>query len=384
VKGDAAAGAWGDVHYYNYQADCEDPSTYPAARFVSEHGFQSFPSFRVYSAALAPEDWSRDSPLLHFRMRHPDGDAQLLEMIARHFHVPPAGVASAQSDETQRALFDSYLYLTQLQQARCYETAFTTWRMMRSEAAQLMGLLYWQLNDIWQGPSWSTLEYDGTPKLAHHVLRRVFAPLLVSGRLHAAGSPAWRLEVSLSSDRTAPTAGVLTVEVVRWDGEGAAVAARARAVAAPSATSAAWGGSLSEAVASAGCDSISSSWVGGALQSALCYVRLRFDPEEAHVEAPDDGFAWLAPFTFAVLPRAHIRVLQVVRLTASRARVVITSNATAAFVSIDSEAVPGAFNDGAFLLTRGSNRSLEFIAQEPFELTTFEKGLRVRSLRDTY
>lgn len=27
VKGDPSAGAWGDVHYYNYDADCEDPAT---------------------------------------------------------------------------------------------------------------------------------------------------------------------------------------------------------------------------------------------------------------------------------------------------------------------------------------------------------------------
>ncbi len=48
TKRHASAGAWGDVHYYNYAADCEDASTYPLARFVSEHGFQSLPAFDVY------------------------------------------------------------------------------------------------------------------------------------------------------------------------------------------------------------------------------------------------------------------------------------------------------------------------------------------------
>lgn len=28
-----------------------------------------------------------------------------------------------------------------------------------------MGVLYWQLTDTWQGPSWSTIEHDGTWKV---------------------------------------------------------------------------------------------------------------------------------------------------------------------------------------------------------------------------
>ncbi|CAN0493360.1 unnamed protein product [Ectocarpus sp. 8 AP-2014] len=28
-----------------------------------------------------------------------------------------------------------------------------------------MGVLYWQLSDTWQGPSWSTIEYDGAWKV---------------------------------------------------------------------------------------------------------------------------------------------------------------------------------------------------------------------------
>ena len=136
TKRHASAGSRGDIHYYNYQADCEDPSTYPLARFVSEHGFQAFPSMDVYEGVTSPGDWSRDAPFGAFRMRHPDGNAQALAMMARHFRVPPADCGpppchgcSPPCDQTaQRALFASYLYLTQLQQARCYETAFTHWR----------------------------------------------------------------------------------------------------------------------------------------------------------------------------------------------------------------------------------------------------------------
>ena len=41
---------------------------YPLARFISEHGFQSFPSFESYVPVTAPVDHSRDSWLLFYRL----------------------------------------------------------------------------------------------------------------------------------------------------------------------------------------------------------------------------------------------------------------------------------------------------------------------------
>lgn len=43
-----------------------------------------------------------------------------------------------------------------------------------------MGAIYWQLNDIWQGASWSSLEYGGRWKVLHYYSKRFFAPTLVS------------------------------------------------------------------------------------------------------------------------------------------------------------------------------------------------------------
>ncbi len=43
--GDVADPRYGDVHFYDYSSDAWDPATYPAAKFVSEFGFMSLPSF---------------------------------------------------------------------------------------------------------------------------------------------------------------------------------------------------------------------------------------------------------------------------------------------------------------------------------------------------
>ena len=62
-------------------------------------------------------------------------------------------------------------YLSQIEQAIGLETAASYWRSL----PECNGILVWQLNDIWPGPSWSTLEYDGTWKPAHYHLKRIFA-----------------------------------------------------------------------------------------------------------------------------------------------------------------------------------------------------------------
>lgn len=43
-----------------------------------------------------------------------------------------------------------------------------------------MGALYWMLNDVWQGPSWSSIEYGGRWKILHYYAKKFFSPVLIS------------------------------------------------------------------------------------------------------------------------------------------------------------------------------------------------------------
>ncbi|PIO69330.1 hypothetical protein TELCIR_08847 [Teladorsagia circumcincta] len=42
-----------------------------------------------------------------------------------------------------------------------------------------MCALYWQLNDVWAAPTWSTIDFDLNWKMAHYEVRRFMAPVIV-------------------------------------------------------------------------------------------------------------------------------------------------------------------------------------------------------------
>lgn len=170
---------YGDLHHYDFDSDCELYTSFPNARFISEFGFQSLPSFESYSKVTSMEDWNRKSDLIGYRQRHEKGNEQIDYMIDLHFRLPPA-LSADNNALTQKKLFDDFLYLSQLQQSRCYDTAITNWRRRKATKSKTMGILYWQLNDVWQGPTWSSIEYGGKWKPLHYHLRRVFSPVIVS------------------------------------------------------------------------------------------------------------------------------------------------------------------------------------------------------------
>ena len=62
-------------------------------------------------------------------------------------------------------------------QAMAIKVACEHWRRILPHN---MGTLIWQLNDIWPGSSWSSLEYDGRWKMLHYYMKHFFAPVLIS------------------------------------------------------------------------------------------------------------------------------------------------------------------------------------------------------------
>jgi len=155
----------GDMHYWDVwhgrKPITEYRTLYP--RLMSEFGLQSFPSLKTVETFTLPEDRNIFSSVMEAHQKNGTGNEKILYYISEYFKYPKN--------------FDSLLYVSQLIQAEGMRVGVEHWRRNRGRC---MGAIYWQLNDIWPGASWSSLDYFGRWKATHHAAKRFFAPVLVS------------------------------------------------------------------------------------------------------------------------------------------------------------------------------------------------------------
>ncbi len=154
----------GDMHFWSVWHEGRDFDHYRdvSPRFCSEFGFQSYPSMSAIKTFADPEDWNIASPVMESHQKNAGGNARIAETMFRYFRFPVD--------------FESFVYLSQVQQGLAIKTAVTQWRSLKPHC---MGALYWQLNDTWPVCSWSSLDHGGNWKLLHHMARAFFAPVTV-------------------------------------------------------------------------------------------------------------------------------------------------------------------------------------------------------------
>ena len=137
--------------------------------------------------------------------------------------IVDAGQGSRGNPSSEVDEFQAFVYLTQLQQALVYSTAASKWRTGKASFANA-GFLYWQLNDVWAGPSWSSINYDGSWRALHYAASKFLAPLMVFGKLkilencssHCALGTLDALDVWLVNDFSTNVQGSLTVQVIDY------------------------------------------------------------------------------------------------------------------------------------------------------------------------
>jgi beta-mannosidase len=168
-------------------------------RFQSEYGLQSFPVMRTIRAFAAPEDLQPESPVMRAHQKYDSGNGnqRLLLYIERSYGEPRN--------------FPAFVYLSQVMQAQGIELAA---EHLRASRPQSMGSLYWQINDVWPGASWSSIDYYGRWKALQFHAKRFYAPLLIAALRHDGNTT-----VSLVSDRMAPLDGHWRVQLMDFTGK---------------------------------------------------------------------------------------------------------------------------------------------------------------------
>ena len=151
----------GDTHYWGVWHGGRDLAGYRdiCPRFVSEFGYQSFPSMPTIRTFAEERDLAFGSNVMQAHQKDAGGNERINGAMAKMF--PPARD------------FASWVYLSQVQQALAIETGVAFWRSLWPHCR---GAVVWQLNDWWPVASWSSLEYDGRWKPLHYAMKRFFAP----------------------------------------------------------------------------------------------------------------------------------------------------------------------------------------------------------------
>jgi beta-mannosidase len=189
---------WGDSHYWGVW-HAEAPYTKYAentSRFMSEYGFQSFPTIESVARYAPESEWRIDSPVMLSHQRHPRGNQLVRTYMDRDFRVPKD--------------FASFLYMSQVLQATVIQYGAEAHRRRWPYNA---GSLYWQLDDCWPVASWSGIDYYGRWKALHYAARRFYAPILVSP-VEEGGN----VRIFVVSDRLVDTRARLTLRVIDFDG----------------------------------------------------------------------------------------------------------------------------------------------------------------------
>ncbi|ROP80041.1 beta-mannosidase [Stenotrophomonas rhizophila] len=191
----------GDKHYWQVWGNPALPVTAylrETPRFMSEYGLQAWPALRTLDGIIPAAEQQVDSPTVraHQKFMAGEGNQRLLKYIEEEYGTPRD--------------FATFVYLSQVMQADGIQLAALHHRASRPYT---MGSLYWQLNDVWPGASWSSIDYAGRWKALHFHAKRFFADHAVAA-LRDEGVT----RVSLLNDRQQGLQATWRLRVIDLDG----------------------------------------------------------------------------------------------------------------------------------------------------------------------
>ncbi len=163
---------WGKDEFYNHGSqhywgvwhgkDPLDDFGRKIGRFNAEYGFQSFPEYATLLSFSTKSEWDLNSSVMKQRQKSYVGNGMILKHAKILYGTP--------SD------FEEFVYFSQLTQATAVSMAVCGHRL---DAPRCMGTLYWQLNDCWPAPTWSSMDYYGHWKALNYTIKKDYEDVAI-------------------------------------------------------------------------------------------------------------------------------------------------------------------------------------------------------------
>lgn len=155
----------GDTHMWNVWHGQKPLNYYRTrpTRFCSEFGLESLPSMDAICQFAEEKDYNITSEIFNAHQKCKSGNRKMLFYLLEKYYEPQN--------------FEDMIYMTNLIQKECIADATEHWRRNRGRCN---GSLFWQFNDCWQAPSWSSVDYTGKWKALQYSARHFFEPVCVS------------------------------------------------------------------------------------------------------------------------------------------------------------------------------------------------------------
>jgi beta-mannosidase len=191
----------GTMHYWGVWHGADPLSDFAdkIGRFNAEYGFQSFPEISTLATFATPKQFSLNDPVMKHHQKSYVGNG----MIAKH--------ATALYSKTND--FRRFVYHSQLTQREAVSSAIAGHRL---DVPRCAGTIYWQLNDCWAAPTWSSIDYFGNWKALQYAVQDDYRPIAVLQKNE--GNAHYLVLLSEVSEDT-----LVTVQVERFDINGKSI-----------------------------------------------------------------------------------------------------------------------------------------------------------------
>lgn len=160
-----SADAYGDTHMWNVWHGLKKLDYYQQrySRFLSEFGLESLPSMKAIKTFAKPDEYNITSESFNNHQKCIGGNEKMMFYLTEMFDEPED--------------FEALPYLTGIVQAECIKNATVHFRQNKGRCN---GSLFWQLNDVWNCPSWSSVDFEGVPKALQYKAKEFFEPVTVT------------------------------------------------------------------------------------------------------------------------------------------------------------------------------------------------------------